>query len=67
MYQELMVKDKKGLAEVVENNKRITKLTEDAQKLRDTLSDMADLEDRRLSHLRRERYALVGIQALILN
>ena len=26
-YHELMTKDKKGLAEVVENNKRITKLS----------------------------------------
>ena len=27
VYQELMAKDKKGLAEVVENNKKIAKLT----------------------------------------
>jgi len=57
-YNELLSKDKKGVAEVAENNKKIQRLMEDVGKLKETLSELGDTEEKRLSGLRVEREEL---------
>ena len=54
-YNELLSKDKKGVAEVAENNTKIQKLMEDVGKLKETLTELGDSEEKRLSGLRQER------------
>ena len=57
-YNELLSKDKKGVSEVAENNKKIEKLQEDVSKLKETLAELSDTEEKRLSGLRTEREEL---------
>ena len=54
-YNQLLSKDKVGVAEVAENNKKIEKLMEDVGKLKETLAELSDTEEKRLSGLRVER------------
>ena len=54
-YNQLLSKDKIGVAEVAENNKKIEKLMEDVSKLKETLAELSDTEEKRLSGLRVER------------
>ncbi len=58
-YNELLSKDKKGVSEVAENNKKIEKLMEDVSKLKETLTELSDTEEKRLSGLRIERDDLI--------
>ena len=55
IYNDLLAKDKRGVADVAENNKKIQKLLEDVSKLKEALSELGDMEDKRLSGLRVER------------
>ena len=43
------------MSEVAENNTKIQKLMEDVSKLKETLTELGDSEEKRLSGLRQER------------
>ena len=58
VYNELLAKDKRGVAEVAENNKKIQKLLDDVGRLKETLAELGDVEEKRLSGLRAERDVL---------
>ena len=55
IYNDLLTKDKRGVAEVADNNKKIQKLLEDMAKLKEALTELGLDEDKRLSGLRAER------------
>ena len=55
IYNDLLTKDKRGVAEVADNNKKIQKLLEDMAKLKEALTELGFDEDKRLSGLRAER------------
>ena len=55
IYNDLLSKDKRGVAEVADNNRKIQKLMEDVSKLKEALAELGDVEEKRLSGLRIER------------